>query len=133
VTFGSNLAAISTGVRTIHRRFHSVFAVGVGDLKDKRNDTMFLSWHYGYALPLSTSWRLVFDAGYLHIVPTPSNDPDVNTDLHYAFQGRVLAEYRVSERTRIFGGAGVSAVFSEYSSDASSETEPLVVLGVSLF
>ncbi len=133
VTFGSNLAAISTGVRTIHRRFYSFLAVGVGDLKEKRNDTAFISWHYGYAVPVSGAWKIGIDAGYLHIVPTPSDDPEVNTDLHYAIQGRVLAEYRISEKTRVFGGAGFSTIFSEYSSDASSETDPLVVLGISLY
>jgi len=133
VTFGSSLAAVSTGVRTTHRRFYSVLAGGVGDLKEKRNDTAFISWHYGYSIPVSPAWKLSVDAGYLHIVPTPSDDEDVNTDLHYAIQGRLLAEYRISEKTKIFGGAGVSTIFSEYSSDASSETEPLVVLGISLY
>jgi len=133
VTFGSNLAAVSTGVRTIHRRFYSILAGGVGDLKEKRNDTAFLSWHYGYAIPVSPVWKVSVDAGYLHIVPTPSDDPDVNTNLHYAIQGRLLAEYRISDKTKIFGGVGVSTVFSEYSSGASSETDPLVVLGISLY
>ncbi len=133
VTFGSNLAAISTGIRTIHRRFYSILAGGVGDLKEKRNDTAFISWHYGYAIPVSAAWKVSIDAGYVHIVPTPSDDEDVNTDLHYALQGRLLAEYRISEKTKIFGGVGLSTVFSEYSSDAASETDPLVVLGISLY
>jgi hypothetical protein len=57
----------------------------------------------------------------------------VNDNLHYAIQGRVLAEIKVAGRTKIFGGGGVSVVFSEYSSDASSDTEPLVLLGVSVY
>jgi hypothetical protein len=133
VTFASNLAAVSTGLRTTHRGFYSMLAGGVGDLKEERNDTAFLSWHYGYSVPVSAVWNLGIDAGFVHIVPTPSDDPEANTDLHYAIQGRLLAEYRISGKTSVFGGAGVSTVFSEYSSDASSETDPLVVLGVSLY
>ena len=133
VTFGSSLAAVSTGIRTVHRGFYSILAGGVGDLKEGRNDTAFLSWHYGYAVPVSPAWNLGVDAGLVHIVPTPSDDPEVNTDLHGAVQWRLLAEYRISDKTRVFGGGGVSVVFSEYSSDASYETDPLIVLGVSLY
>jgi hypothetical protein len=57
----------------------------------------------------------------------------VNTDLHYAFQGRLLAEYLMSDRTKIFGGVGISTVFDEYSSEAASETDPLFILGLSLY
>jgi hypothetical protein len=133
VTFASSLAAMSSGVRTTHRGFYSIFAGGVGDLKEDRNNTAFISWHYGYAVPVSAAWNLGIDAGFVHIVPAPGDDPEVSTDLHYAVQGRLLAEYRISEKTRVFGGAGVSTIFSEYSSDASSETDPLVLLGVSLY
>ena len=133
VTFGSNLAAISTGVRTVHGRFYSFFAVGIGDLKDKRNDTAFLSWNYGYAIPVASRWSFGFDVGYVHIMPTPSSDPDVNGKSHFAIQGRVIAEIRFSEKVAIFGGGGVSQVYSEFSCDAASSTDPLVVLGISLY
>jgi hypothetical protein len=133
VTFGSNLAAISTGVRTVHRRFYSFFAIGVGDLQDKRNDTAFLSWNYGYAIPVVDRWSIGVDVGYVHIMPTPSSDPDVNGKAHFAIQGRAIAEVRFSEKVAIFGGGGVSQRYTEFSSDASSSTDPLVVLGISLY
>lgn len=133
VTYASNLAAISTGVRTTHRRFYSFFSIGVGDLQDERNDTAFLSWHYGYAIPVASRWSIGLDLGYVHIMPTSSSDPDVNTRAHFAIQGRAIAEFEFSGRFKIFGGGGVSQRYTEYSSDNSSSTDPLVVLGVSLY
>ena len=133
VTYGSNLAAISTGVRTTHSRFYSFFAIGVGDLQDDRNDTAFLSWHYGYAIPIANRWSIGFDLGYVHIMPTSSSDPEVNTRAHFAIQGRAIAEVEFSGKFSLFGGGGVSRRYSEYSSDSASSTDPLVVLGISFY
>jgi hypothetical protein len=133
VTFASNLAAVNTGIRTSRRGFYSMLTVGVADLKAKRNDTGFLSWHYGHAFPVGGGWSLDADVGFVHIIPSSSADPAVNTKSHFAVQARLLAEFRVSEKARLFAGGGVSGVFSEYSSSAESETDPLVVAGLSLF
>jgi hypothetical protein len=133
VTFASNMAAASTGVRSIYRHFYSVLAIGVGDLKDKRNDTAFLSWHYGYAVPVRGRWKMGVDLGYVHIMPASSADPEVKTENQFAVQARAIAEIEIRKRFNVFGGGGVSQRFSAYSSDNSSTTDPLVVLGVSLY
>lgn len=133
ITYASNLAAVNTGIRTTYRRFYSFLAIGVGDLEDDRSDTAFLSWHYGYAVPVATKWNIGLDLGFVHIMPTPSSDPDVNTKAHFAVQGRAIAEVEFSRRFKIFGGGGVSQRYTEYSSDNSSSTDPLVMLGVSLY
>ncbi len=133
VTFASTLAAVSTGVRTTTGRLYSFFAIGLGDLKDKRNDTAFLSWHYGYAVPVADRWSIGADLGYLHIMPTPSSDPEVNDKSHFALQGRAIAEAAFSDKFKVFGGGGVSLLYSKYSTDNTSWLDPLVVLGISLF
>jgi hypothetical protein len=79
------------------------------------------------------NWSIGVDAGYVHIMPTPSEAPSVNDKTHFAVQGRVLLELRLSDKARIFGGGGVSVVYPEYSSSVSGETDPLLVLGVSLY
>jgi hypothetical protein len=133
VTYASNIAAVSTGVRTIYRRFYSFLALGVGDLQDNRSDTAFLSWHYGYAIPIGNKYKIGLDAGYVHIMPSSSSDPEVNTRAQFAIQGRVIAEVKFSDRFKLFGGGGISGRFSAYSSRNTSTADPLVMLGISLY
>jgi hypothetical protein len=131
VSFVSSLAAFNTGLQTSIRGFYSMLTAGVGDLKDERSDTPFLSWHYGYSFGLTKRWGLDADLGFVHIMSQPTDDVGKNGKLHYALQARLLAEVRWS-RVRLFGGGGVSTVFSEYSRDATTETDPLFVLGITL-
>ena len=109
-------ATISAGARTAYRGFYSMLTVGVGDVQEDQLDTVFLGWHYGHAFTLSRTWNLDADLGYEHILPQPSDEPEVNDRLHFAVQARVLAEVRLSPLIRLFGGTGLNATFSEYSS-----------------
>lgn len=129
---GSNLAALSLGARTAVRGVYSMVSVGGSDLYDDRSNTLFLDWHYGYAAELNPRLRVGGDLGFVHIIPHPSDDPQVNDRLHFAVQPRVLVEKRVGERLRILAGGGASVIWNEYSATATPETEPLVVLGISL-
>jgi len=133
VSFATNVAAFSTGVRTSVRGFYSMFTVGVGDVQDERDDTAFLGWNYGYAFGLTPRWNLDTDVGFVHVIPQPSDDPAENDRLHFGLQARAMGEVRVGKNTSVFGGAGVNTMFSEYSTTATTEIEPLVVLGVSLY
>ena len=133
ITFGSNLAAVNTGMRTTVNRFYSMFTVGYGDLQGDVENTAFLSWHYGYAIPLGRKWSLDVDLGFVHIMPKNSDDPNQNDRLHFAVQARALAEIRFSRKVAVLGGVGISSIYSEYSSNATQKTEPLGVLGISLF
>ena len=133
ITYASNIAAVSTGVRTIDRRLYSFFAIGVDDLQEDRSGTAFLSWHYGYAVPIAARWKIGGDLGYVHIMPQSSSDPEVNTRAHFAVQGRIVLEVELREKFKLFGGGGVSQRNSAYSSDNMSSTDPLVVLGISLY
>jgi hypothetical protein len=133
VTFGSTLAAVSTGVRTTVNGFHSMLTAGWGDLQGDVENSAFLAWHYGRGWRLADRWHLLADAGFVHIMPEKSNDPEKNDRLHYALQARLLAEMRIDREVSAFVGGGLSFVWDEYSSDASQETEPLIVAGFSLF
>ncbi len=133
ITFGSNLAAFNTGMRTTVNRFYSMFTVGYGDLQGDVEDTAFLSWHYGYTMPLGRKWSLDVDLGFVHIMPKASDDPNQNDNQHFAVQARVLAEIRIYRKVAVYGGGGISSIYSEYSSNATQKTEPLGVVGISLF
>lgn len=133
VTFASSYAAINTGIRTSLRGFYSMLTLGSVDLVAEREDTAFLTWNYGYAFGIARRWQLDTDLGFVHVVPGSGDDPAENDRLHFALQARALGELHVGDRTSIFGGAGVSTVFSEYSSDATTEVEPLVVVGISMY
>lgn len=128
---GSNLAAASFGVRTAVRGIYSMVTAGVGDLHDERSNTLFLDWHYGYAAGWGGRWRLGGDLGFVHIIPYPSDDPDANDRLHFAVQPRLLAEGRMGPNLRLLAGVGATVIWNEYSAQATPETEPLVLLGVS--
>jgi hypothetical protein len=133
VIFGSNVAAASIGVRSIYHHFYSILAIGVGDLQEKRNDTAFLSWHYGYAVPMKSRYKAGIDLGYVHIMPASSSDPNLSTENQFAVQLRAIIEAKIKGKTKIFGGVGVSQRFSAYSSNNTTTTDPLFVLGISLY
>jgi hypothetical protein len=130
VAFASNYALFSAGVRTAVNGWYSMFTAGVNDLEDSRGDTAFLSWHYGHAWRVGGQWSVGGDVGIVHAMPRPSNEPGVNDDLHFALQPRVIAE-RGHKGWRVFAGAGMSAIFSSYASDATVDYSPLGLFGVS--
>jgi hypothetical protein len=131
IALGSSLAAFSVGARTGYRGFYSMLTAGFGDVKEEQSDTVFLGWHYGYTWDLGSRWDLSGDLGYEHILPQPNDDPEVNDRLHYVVQARALAGLRVSKSIRLFGGPGMSMIFSEYTTKASTDVDPLVVVGLS--
>ena len=133
VSFASSLMGINSGVRTSVSGFYSMFTLGGWDFQGTRHEAVSLTWNYGRAFPLGRQLDLDADLGFVHIMPVKSDDPAENDWLHYALQARALLERRVSPKVSIFGGAGVGVVFSEYSSRATSEVEPLFVAGVSAF
>lgn len=133
ITYGSNLALINTGVRTTVNRFYSMLAVGGYDAECDVSETAFLSWHYGYELPLADAWSLGLDLGFVHVMPKKNDDPAINDRLHFAAQARALAEYHLNPRLAFFAGGGLSDIFTEYSSKAKGEIKPLIVAGISAF
>lgn len=130
---GSNLAAVSTGVRTTVNNWYSVLSAGYGDQQGDVEESLFLGWNYGYGFRLGRAWTLGADLGFVHIIPESQDDPTLNDALHFALQARLLIEARLGRKVALFAGGGVSSVYSEYSSSAQQETEPHVVLGISLF
>ena len=133
VAFASNLMGINAGVRTVVNGFYSMFTVGGWDLQGTRDYAYSLTWNYGRAFPLRPGLDLDADLGLVHIIPVTSDDPAENDRLHPALQARALRERRMSPVLSVFAGGGVSVVFSEYSSRATSEVEPLFVAGVSVY
>lgn len=133
VVFGSNLATIGTGVRTKVNRWYSILWAGYGDSQGDISEAGFLGWNYGYSFNLGKHWSLGVDLGYAHIMPESKDDPELNDSLHYALQARALVEVRLGRKVAVFAGGGISSVYSEYSTNAQKETEPNVVLGISLF
>jgi hypothetical protein len=133
-TYASNVALANTGIRTVVRRYTSTFAVGIGDVEEDRDDTVFFSWYYGYGVPLGEGarWWLTPELGYVHVMPQSSEEGKIN-DLHFMLQALVKGEVQLGDVTRLFVGGGVSVRFSEYSTDATTETDPLVLAGVSLW
>jgi len=135
ISYASSYVAFSSGIRTAVRGWYSMFTAGVGDIKAETDgdDTAFFGWNYGYAFGLGESdkFSLSPDLGYLHIMPQPSATE--NDKQQFAFQARLLAEYRFNEKVSIFAGGGVVTRFAEYRSDAPSQTDGLGLLGISLF
>ena len=132
--FASNIVLASTGLRTVVNGFVSTLGVGAGDIPEERDDTFFLSWHYGYLFPFGERerWQLSPDLGFVHIMPQ-SEEEGKNNDRHFALQARLTGEVRLSPRAAAFFGGGLSVRFSAYSSQASTDFDPLIVGGVTLF
>jgi hypothetical protein len=132
--FASNFALANTGLRTVVNRWVATAAVGIGDVEDERDDTLFLSWYYGYMYPLGDGekWWITPELGYVHVMPQTSEEGKT-MDLHFMLQGLVKAELKASDIVRVFVGGGVNVRFSEYSTQAASTTDPLVIGGVALW
>ena len=133
-TYASNVALASTGIRTSVRRYASTFAVGIGDVEQERDDTVFFSWYYGYMVPLGggARWWLTPELGYVHVMPQSSEEGKIN-DLHFMLQAMVKGEVKLGSITRLFVGGGLSVRFSGYSTAATTESDPLILAGVSLW
>ena len=132
IAYGSNLAAFNTGVRTSIRRFYSMLTAGLPDVQGDVSKALILTWNYGYALPAGPKSSIGLDLGFAHYIPEKVDDPNENDRLHFALQGRALYERTLGPKVRGFAGAGVAQIYSEYSSDATSETEPLFFGGVAI-
>jgi hypothetical protein len=130
--YASNVVLASTGLRTLVHGYTSTVAAGIGDIPEDRNDTAFLSWYYGYLFPLGEKWHISPDLGYVHVMPQSQKAGKIN-DLHFMLQARVTGEVRVAKIATIFFGGGVSVRFSEYSTQATTEVDPLIVGGVALY
>jgi hypothetical protein len=72
------------------------------------------------------------DLGFVHVMPQSEEEGRIN-DRHFALQARLTGEFRFSPKATAFFGGGLSVRFSEYSSKASSDVDPLIVGGVTLF
>jgi len=135
ITYGSNLGAVNTGIRTTVNRFYSMLTVGTGGSLDGIDEILYFSWNYGYGIPIGDRFTLGADIGLVHIAPqVHSNDePDKNTNLRPAAQVRLLGMYRWNSKLEIFAGVGNSSIASGYGQDATTETEPLFVGGIALY
>jgi uncharacterized protein YjbI with pentapeptide repeats len=133
-TYFSNVALVSTGVRTVVHRYCSTLALGVGDVEQERDDTVFLSWYYGYMFPLGEAekWWITPQFGYVHVMPQSSEEGKIN-NLHFDLQALATGEVRFAKIARLFLGAGVNWQFSEYSTKASVNTDPLIIAGISIW
>lgn len=133
VAFAGNLMGANLGVRTSVSGFYSMLTLGGWDLQGTRHEAVSLTWNYGRTFPLGRRLDLDADLGFVHIMPTRSDDPAENDALHGAVQARALLAHAVSPRLAVFAGGGVSVVFDGYTSAATSEVEPLFVAGFSGF
>ncbi len=143
VTYVTNVALLNTGVRTRVNDWVSVFSVGTNDIQSESEDesnpeaeydkTWTINWHFGRRFSISDKLDVTPDIGIVHIIPKANPDPAVNDRLQPAGQLRLIAEYRPGAKVAIFGGGGASLRFSEYSSDAETQWDPVLVLGISLF
>jgi hypothetical protein len=131
-SFASNYAAVSTGLRTTVHGYTSTLAVGFVDIEQERNDTVFLSWHYGYRFGLGEKASLTPDIGWVHVKPRGEEEGKLNDD-HFALQARLAGEWEVSRIVNVFAGGGVTVRFAKYDIDADTKTDPLVFGGVALY
>jgi hypothetical protein len=133
ITYGSNLAAVNTGIYTSVRRFYSMLTAGLPDVQGDVSNTLILTWNYGYAIPAGRKTSVGLDLGFAHYIPEKVDDPNENDRLHFSLQARAMVERTFSRKAKGFIGGGVARISEEYRMDAPFETEPLVFGGVALY
>ncbi|MDX2472740.1 MAG: hypothetical protein QNL91_03455 [Candidatus Krumholzibacteria bacterium] len=129
----SNLSLVNVGFRTVLNGWSSIVSFGHGDAQGDVKSSYFLGWHYGHLLLTRPNWELTFDLGYEHIIPTKSDNPDENDNLHFALQARLMGDWRVKDHLGIIGAVGTSTVFDEYTTHATSKTDALITGGIVLY
>ena len=132
VLYASTFSAVNVGIRTTVHRWQSTFAAGGIDLEGDVSTAAFLSWNYGYRLPLGAKYGVGVDAGFTHVMPQQSDDPTENDRLHYAITFRALPEVRFSDSFALFGGPGVMKLYDAYESGTGRSTEFLGTLGLAV-
>jgi len=136
MAYGSNLSLYNVGARTVVNQWSSIVSLGYTDQSSsdqKASKSGFLGWHFGRVFQVSRKSGLTLDTGYLHIIPQNYDNADIKDDQHFAIQIRLLAEYRPGKTVGLFGGGGLSTIFSEFTTHAQSETEVHLFGGISLF
>lgn len=131
-SFVTSYAGLSTGLRTTVRHMYSIVAIGGGDLDEQRADTFFFSWHLGREFPVTRTLDIGTDAGFVHVVPQPSDDPADNDRLHFAVQVRGSVAVHLGRRSVVYLGGGWNGIYSEYSSRAHVENRGLGFVGYRL-
>jgi hypothetical protein len=131
--YGSNLSLANIGFRTVLNNWSSIVSTGYGDTQGDVGASLFFGWNFGRNIPLTDRWDLTIDLGYQHIIPKTSNNPAENDRLHYSLQARAVGEFHLKENLGLVGSVGSSSVFSEYSSDAESETDVHFIAGIVLY
>ena len=132
VAYASTFSAVNLGVRTTVNRWQSTFAAGGIDLEGDVSTAAFLTWAYGYRIPLGAKVGLAIDAGFTHVMPEKSDDPTENDRLHYAISFRALPEVRLSDGVSLFGGPGVTEIYNAYEEGSGNRTEFLGTLGLAV-
>ncbi|MGH7724978.1 MAG: hypothetical protein ACREOU_06070 [Candidatus Eiseniibacteriota bacterium] len=128
--FASTLSAVNVGVRTIVNGFQSTLTAGGLDLEGDVRESAFLTWNYGYRVPLGERFALGMDLGFAHIIPERTEDPDDHDDLHFAVLARALGEVRIGSRVGLLAGPGVARIYDAYSRSAGRETTLLLTGGL---
>lgn len=136
LAYASNLGLYNLGLRTVVNQWSSVLSLGYSDVSsgdDVAKNSGFLGWNFGRQVPLSEKLILTLDAGYLHIIPQDYEEPEINDEPHYALQLRAFVDVSLGDSVALFGGGGLSTIFSEYTTHARSHSEGNVFGGISLF
>ncbi len=131
--FVDDKALLNVGVRTLVHHWYSILSFGFWDQVEQRKDTVFLRWNYGYSFSLGKRWHLGTDAGFEHIIPQPSDDPNQNDKLHFALQLRAMFEHRTLDGGVYFVGVGIRTRYESYSLASGTRTTGNLFAGVAIF
>ena len=131
VSWASSYLGVQTGVRTTVNNWYSILSVGGVYMGETDLDVLAFAWNYGYRLGFTERLSLSVDAGFVHIIP--DSNPDLNDRLRPAVQGRAALEFALGSSVSLMLGAGGNQEWSEYASGATTDFDPLVFGGISLF
>jgi len=132
ITYGSDITQITTGLQFSHQRWYTELTMGGFSAFDNREDSFFLGLNLGHRFPFNSWLFLAADLGYRHVIPSSTDNPDINTEKFSTLDARLRLEAVLGRYMSVFIGAATTNVYTDDTFKSVDTREGSIFWGVGL-